>query len=137
MYASLRTGTHHIFFPPRLQTVVLENQPNRFAADPLHMTSFDGLEGEQFRCPSTSTLRRIAAGQRHDSSLIGFAQQSLSSRSSVAIHRVLKARVEEALTRSAHGCDTGARRAGDFVLLLPAAKKLKDPCPPRRQSIDL
>ena len=116
---------------------MLEDQPNGFAADALHVTSFDGLEGEQFRCPSTSTLRRIAAGQRYDSSFIGFAQQSISSWSSVAIHRVFEARVEEALSRSTHCCNTGTRCAGDFVLLLSAPKKLDDPCSPRRQSIDL
>lgn len=117
--------------------MVLEDKPNGFAADALYMASFHGLKGEQFRCPSTSTLRRIAAGQRYDSSLIGLAQQPISSWSCVAMDRIFQPRLKEAPARSPYGCDAGTRCARDGLLLLSAPKKLDDPCAPRRQSIDL
>src|ERR1700726_860629 len=61
MYWSVRSATHHIFFPPRPEVVVEEQNPDGFSSYVRHQFPLDGFFGHQTHRPAGVTLRRIAA----------------------------------------------------------------------------
>ncbi len=69
MYSSSRRGTHHIFFPPRLEVVVTKNEPNFLPTYPLNDATLDHFFGDEAHCPTTSTLGRRGADHRDDARL--------------------------------------------------------------------
>ena len=61
-----RSATHHIFFPPRLQVVAFQENPDRFPTHPRHQFAFHRFLGQQAHRPTSSALRRWTTGQRYD-----------------------------------------------------------------------
>jgi hypothetical protein len=74
MYSSLSSGTHHIFFPPRLQVVALEQDANCFPTDPWHQLPLDRLLRYQSNGPSGMPLRRLTANHRDNALLLEIVQ---------------------------------------------------------------
>ena len=67
MYSSSSSATHHIFFPPRLEVVALEQDPNRFLSQPRNQFAFHHFFGQQAYRPARSgPSGRRATRQRHD-----------------------------------------------------------------------
>jgi hypothetical protein len=72
---------HHIFFPPRLQLVALQQNPDCFSAHLGYQLALDGLFGDQADCPTCSTFRRLTADHGNDALLLGAIENLLGSRS--------------------------------------------------------
>src|ERR1700730_7773785 len=57
LYSSSISATHHIFFPPRLQVVAEQQNPDGLPADPATDFSPYSLLADQPHCPSGCTFR--------------------------------------------------------------------------------
>jgi hypothetical protein len=66
MYSSSSFATHHIFFPPRLQVVAFQQDPDRLSPHPRHQFAPDGFFGQQAHRPARPTLWRRRAGHGDD-----------------------------------------------------------------------
>jgi hypothetical protein len=55
-YSSLIVGTHHIFFPPRLEAMVREDDPRCLPAEPRGDPSFHRLKRDESNAPSRPPL---------------------------------------------------------------------------------
>ena len=62
MYAWSNSAMHHIFFPPRLQLVALQQNPDCLSAHFGHQLALDGLFGDQADRPTGSAFRRPLPG---------------------------------------------------------------------------
>ena len=60
----IQFGEHHIFFPPRLQIVALQQDANCFAADAWHQFALHGFVGDETHGPSRAAFGWIAADHR-------------------------------------------------------------------------
>src|SRR6266568_3835474 len=69
-YSSSSFGTHHIFFPPRLQLVAGQHSADRLSAYLGDDPSSDCLLGDQHQRPSRPTRRRRCADHRYDRCLL-------------------------------------------------------------------
>ena len=58
MYSWSNFATHHIFFPPRLQVVAFQQDPNGLSANSRNQFAFDNLFGQQPHCPTRPSFRR-------------------------------------------------------------------------------
>jgi hypothetical protein len=76
MYSSLSSGTHHIFFPPRLEVVAKKQNPNGFAADPWQYPPLNRLLGHQSHGPARMAFRRVGANHGDDSLFLIVFQQT-------------------------------------------------------------
>jgi len=70
MYAWSNSAMHHIFFPPRLQLVALQQDPNCLPAHLGNQLPFDSLFGDQADGPTGTTFRRFAADHGNDTLLL-------------------------------------------------------------------
>src|SRR5208337_1714073 len=75
MYSSFSSATHHIFFPPRLEVVAEQQDPNRLPANPWHQLPLDGLLGDQAYRPAGVAFRRLATNHGDDPLLLRLVQQ--------------------------------------------------------------
>src|SRR5271157_394938 len=66
MYSSSRSATHHIFFPPRLEVVVEQQNPNRLPSYLWHQFTLHRFLRHQADRPAGTTFWRIAADHRDD-----------------------------------------------------------------------
>jgi hypothetical protein len=75
MYSASSFGTHHIFFPPRLQVVSCEELPYRFALDLSDDSALLGLLGYEAHRPTSAAVGRCAAHHGNDRALVGVVQE--------------------------------------------------------------
>jgi hypothetical protein len=71
---------HHIFFPPRLQLVALQQNSDCLSAHLGNQFPFDGLFGDQADGPSGTAFRRFAADHGHNTLLLWAIENLLGSR---------------------------------------------------------
>jgi hypothetical protein len=57
---------HHIFFPPRLEVMVQQQNPYGFPSDARDEFALHGFLRDEAHCPSRSTFGRIAADHGDD-----------------------------------------------------------------------
>jgi hypothetical protein len=60
IYSSLSSATHHNFFPPRLEVVVEEQNPDGFSSRSRNQPPLQGFLGHQAHSPPGATLRRAS-----------------------------------------------------------------------------
>src|SRR5262244_4454916 len=60
IYSSSRSATTHIFFPPRLQIVAQQENPNGFPSYPRNQFALNGFLCHQAHRPTGSSFRRTA-----------------------------------------------------------------------------
>src|SRR3989344_4669388 len=60
------SGTHHIFFPPRLYVAVAEPMPDRDGRDASDLIFLDQPLLQKLQGPVVPALRRVGAGQGHE-----------------------------------------------------------------------
>jgi hypothetical protein len=77
---------HHIFFPPRLQLVALQQNPDCLSAHFGHQLALDSLFGDQADRPTGSAFRRLTADHGNDALLLGAIENLLGSRSLFGIN---------------------------------------------------
>src|SRR5215467_7552271 len=76
-YSSVSSGTHHIFFPPRLEVVVEQQNPNRFPSHPGNQSPLYGLLGHQAHRPTGAAFWRIATHHSDDPLFLAVVQDRL------------------------------------------------------------
>src|SRR5260370_714003 len=64
--SSLIVGTHHIFFPPRLEAMVREGNPRCLSSQLRRDPSLHSLKRNKPDAPACAALRRRAADHRND-----------------------------------------------------------------------
>src|SRR5665213_1189125 len=74
-YSSLSSATHHIFFPPRLEVVVEQQNPNALSSYSRNQFPLHRFLGHQTHGPSGKTLRRIAADHGDNALLLAVVKQ--------------------------------------------------------------
>ena len=74
MYFSSSSATHHIFFPPRLEVVVEEQDPNGFPSHSGDQPAFDRFLRYQPHGPAGAALGRVAAYPSDDPLLLGIVE---------------------------------------------------------------
>ena len=80
MYGWSNSAMHHIFFPPRLQLVALQQNSDCLSAHLGNQFPFDGLFGDQADGPSGTAFRRFAADHGHNTLLLSAVENLLGSR---------------------------------------------------------
>ena len=80
MYGWSNSAMHHIFFPPRLQLVALQQNSDCLSAHLGNQFPLDGLFGDQPDGPTGTALRRLAADHGDDALFLGAVENLLGSR---------------------------------------------------------
>ena len=80
MYSSLSSGTDHIFFPPRLELVAEQKNPDGFPPHLWHQLAFHRFFGNQPDGPPRPAFRRVAADHGDDALARFGVQQTLCPR---------------------------------------------------------
>jgi len=74
MYSGVNSVTHHIFFPPRLQLVALEQNPDCFSAHLGHQFALHGFFHNQAHRPTGPPCRCLTANHGNDALLLGMVE---------------------------------------------------------------
>src|SRR5450759_2947121 len=80
MYSGVSSATHHIFFPPRLQLVAVQQNADCLSAHLGYQFTFDGLLYNQAHRPSSTPFRRLTANHGNDALFLGIVENLLCSR---------------------------------------------------------
>ena len=91
MYAWSNSAMHHSFFPPRLQLVALQQNPNCLPAHLGHQLALNGLFGDQADRPTRPTFRRFTADHGDDALLLRAVENLLGSRSLFVVNGAAQA----------------------------------------------
>src|ERR1039457_3317461 len=78
MYWSLSSATHHIFFPPRLEVVVEEQNPDGFPSHAWDQSALHRFLGHQSHGPAGAALWRATAHHGDDPLLLAVYQNRRS-----------------------------------------------------------
>src|SRR4051812_13956360 len=70
IYSSSSVGTHHIFFPPRLEIVGFQQDPDGLPAHAGHQLALHYLFHQQAHRPTRPTFRWLTASQGNDALLL-------------------------------------------------------------------
>src|SRR2546423_15029942 len=76
MYSSLSSATHHIFFPPRFEVVVEEQDADGLPSHTRNQASLDGFLRHQAHRPAGTAFRRIAAHHGDNPLLLAVIEHS-------------------------------------------------------------
>src|SRR6266496_1028222 len=101
MYSSSSSATHHIFFPPRLQVVAFQQNPNRLPSHARHQFAFHHFFGQQAHRPARAAFRWWTTGQRHDALPMLRIQQGRFPRSWSLVQGSLQVRLADSVGWSA------------------------------------
>jgi hypothetical protein len=105
---------HHIFFPPRLQLVALQQNPDCFSAHLGNQLSFDGLFGDQADGPTGAAFRRFAADHSDDTLLLGAVENLLCPRPLFGVDGRIQTVVDVAMGDLADRFRSKRNRPGDL-----------------------
>src|SRR6266498_2414615 len=97
-YSSSSFGTHHIFFPPRLQLVAGQHSADRLSAYRGDDLSASRLLGDQRQRPLRPTRRWRRADHRHDRRLLPRVQESRRRGPRILAKRLGEPTLQEAPT---------------------------------------
>src|SRR6201998_2168709 len=103
MYSSSSSATHPIFFPPRLQVVVFQQDPNRFPSHSRNQFAFHHFFAQQAHRPARAAFRRWATRQRHDALPVLLIQQGRFPRPWPLVPRPFQAALPIALAGEPSG----------------------------------
>src|SRR5207253_9582407 len=91
MNSAVSSGTHHIFFPPRLQAACRQRYPSSLASHPVGDSASHSLLGEEPHRPPSPTHWRRTAHPRDDRRVLGAVQQPGLRRPRILPERRLQA----------------------------------------------
>src|ERR1019366_3549328 len=91
MYWSLSSATHHIFFPPRLEVVVEEQNPDRFPSHAWDQSALHRFLGYQSHGPAGAALWRVTAHHGDDPLLLAVFQNRRSAGPLLVVERGFEA----------------------------------------------
>src|SRR5664280_484294 len=124
MYSSSSFATHHIFFPPRLQVVALEQDADALPPHLWHQLAPDRLFGQQPYGPACPSLRRRRAGHGDDALPLFLIQRGSLARTRAIEQRAIQAALLVALGDLPHRLGRkpeadSHRRSGLSIIHLP------------------
>src|SRR6266516_6348812 len=102
MYSESSSATHHIFFPPRLEVVVEQQDPDGFPPNVRHQLTFYRLLGHQTHGPSRTTFGRITTNHGNDPLFLAGVERDCGPRMPLIVERPLQAFVLIAPSDLAH-----------------------------------
>src|SRR5450759_507121 len=91
MYSGVSSATHHIFFPPRLQLVAVQQNPDCLSAHLGHQFALDGLLYNQTHSPTSPPFRRLTANHGNNALFLGSVENLLCSRSLFVVEGSIQA----------------------------------------------
>ena len=91
MYSLFNSATHHIFFPPRLQLVALQQDPDCLSSHSADQLAFDRLLDDQADSPASPPFRRLTADHGDDALFLGVVESRLRSRSLFLVEDAVQA----------------------------------------------
>src|SRR5207244_11627157 len=91
MYCSSSSATYHIFSPPRLQVVALQQNPDCLPPRFGDQFAFDRFLDDQTHGPARPTFRRLTADHGNDTLLLGIVEKLLRPRTMFVVDRSLEA----------------------------------------------
>jgi len=94
MNSSFNTGTHHIFFPPRLEFVLGKDHSYRFSTDLIDYAALLRVLRQQSDCPARSSFRWWAAHQRYQCRLLRAVEHRLAADSRFFSKRMFQTRIQ-------------------------------------------
>src|SRR5215467_864407 len=103
MYSSSRSATHHIFFPPRLEVVVKQQNPYRLPSYLRHQFTLHRFFGHQANRPPGATLWRIATDHGDNALFLVSIQHLGGAWPLLLVKRTLQASPLIAMAESANG----------------------------------
>src|SRR6266404_415713 len=81
MYSLFNSATHDIFFPPRLQFVALQQDPDGLSSHIRDQFAFDRLLDDQADNPASPPFRWLTADHGDNALFLGVVENLLCSRS--------------------------------------------------------
>jgi len=87
----LSSATHHIFFPPRLEVVVEEQNPDRFPSHAWDQSALHRFLGHQSHSPAGATLWWVTAHHGNDPLLLAVYQNRRSTGPLLVVQRGFEA----------------------------------------------
>src|ERR1035437_1703404 len=90
MYSLFSSATHHIFFPPRLQIVVLKKKANRFPAHRRCQLSLHRFTSDQTHTPTCLAFGRRRAHHGNDPLILAYVQRPWFAGARLFIQRRLQ-----------------------------------------------
>src|SRR5258708_443933 len=91
MYCSSSSATHHIFFPPRLQVVALQQNPDCLPPRFGDQFAFVPFLDHPPPGPAGPTFRRVTADHGNDTLLLGIGENWLRPRTLFVVERGFQA----------------------------------------------
>src|SRR5258707_129436 len=91
MYSLSNSATHHIFFPPRLQLVALQQDPDCLSSHVRDQFAFDRLFDDQADSPASPPFRRFTADHGDDPLFLRIIENLLRSRSGSVVEGAIQA----------------------------------------------
>jgi hypothetical protein len=113
MYSSLSSATHHIFFPPRLEVVVEEQNPNRFPSHAWNQSPLHRLLRHQSHGPAGAAFGRVAAHHGDDPLLLAVVQHSRRAGALPVIERGFEASILVTMAEFPNGLRSEWDHAGN------------------------
>jgi hypothetical protein len=110
----LSSGTFHIFFPPRLEIVVDQQQPDGFSPYFRNEAAFYRFLGHQTDSPTGMACGRVAADHGDDALLFGGLQQVCRARTLFVIQRLFQTRLLVTASDLAQGLGGKRDQGGDL-----------------------
>src|ERR1700674_3938810 len=91
MYSLSNSATHHIFFPPRLQFVALQQDADCLSPYIRDQFAFDGFFGDQTDRPASPPFRRLTANHGDNALFLRVIENLLRPRSLLVIEGAIQA----------------------------------------------
>src|SRR5260370_40171923 len=91
MYLFLTPATPLFFFPPRLQLVALQQDPDCLSSHSADQLAFDRLLDDQADSPASPPFRRLTADHGDDALFLGVVESRLPSRSLFLVEGAVQA----------------------------------------------
>ena len=134
-YSSSILGTHHIFFPPRFERVVLQQHPDRLSADLVDDAALHALLDDEHDGPSSASLGRWPADHGDDRRFLPRVELPRRDRPLRVLERDLDACREVPFSDPPNRWDRRANRCRRCRQRLPLVQHLQHanplPCPLR------
>jgi hypothetical protein len=92
-----------MFFPPRFELAVSQQNPDGFATDAGHQLALDRLFHDQAYGPAGAALGRITANHGDNALLSGGLQKRFGAAPLALVQRTFQAAVQIAMSDTAHG----------------------------------
>src|ERR1019366_2740831 len=125
-YSASSSATHHIFFPPRLQVMTLEQDANRFPAHPPCQLPLHCFLGDEPDTPPRPPFRRRAAHEGDDPLTLARVQHPALAGTWLLVQRRFQPLLRVAPGNRPHGFGRHAHLVGNLRRSLSLVQLAQD-----------